>query len=62
MIRNALIIELVAGDRTDPELLGFTYNITSWTSTRINFKFIFDNPFEISQSEPVETVRVKLNM
>jgi len=61
-LRKAMILELLPGDNTDPEVLGFTYNITSWTPTQIDFKFNWDSPLEISQSDPPERIQVTLTM
>ena len=40
-MRNALVIELVSGEMTDPAVLGFTFEITTWTPIEINLKFNF---------------------
>lgn len=45
---------------TEPEVLGFEYTISKVELTELELTFKFDNPFEISQYEPPERLRLFL--
>ena len=47
---------------SDPELLHFNYTVTGISSTEIDIKFTWDNPFEISQNNPAERLEIVVNM
>jgi len=43
-LEKELVIEIIPGDMTDPDLLGFSFNVLDRTESEINVEFTFDNP------------------
>ena len=55
-------LTMVPGFWSEPELLEFSYTMTSMEADEINFKINFDKPFEVSQNIDPERIIVVLNL
>jgi hypothetical protein len=45
---SSIQVTIIPGFYSDPELLKFTYDVTSFTKTSLELKLIFDDPRSIS--------------
>ena len=61
-INDAFSFELMPGRDSDISKLNFRAEVESYSSSKINVKFRFDDPLQVSQNRDPERIKVVINM
>ena len=59
-ILNLIKLEVIPGYMTDPQVCGFDFTMTFLNPLTLDFELNFENPFEISQNNPPERVKLTI--
>ena len=61
---NPALIEIqsIAGEDSNADKLKLDWEITDFSEDGLDFKIIYADPYEVSQGDEPDTVKVKLNL